>query len=98
MLDLPETRDFQYVMQSYWKKDQNTKRSRMITSFRLIFYTIYTILQHRQPPKVTISSAFRKHFVLFPIFLKKTINYITFLFIIGTDFQEAVLGSVITAL
>lgn len=55
-------------MQSYWKKDQNTKRSRIITLFCLIFYTIYTILQ---PSKVTISSAFRTHVVLFPIFKKK---------------------------
>lgn len=70
----------------------------MITSFRLIFYTIYTILQHRQPSKVTISSASRTDFVLFPVFLKKNINYITFLLIIGTDFLEAVLASVITAL
>lgn len=71
----------------------------MITSFRLIFYTIYTILQHRQPSKVTISSASRTDFVLFPVFFKKkNINYITFLLIIGTDFLEAVLASVITAL
>lgn len=70
----------------------------MITSFRLIFYTIYTILQHRQPSKVTISSASRTDFVLFPVFFKKNINYITFLLIIGTYFLEAVLASVITAL
>lgn len=41
---------------------------------------------------------FQKTFCIISYFFKKNINYITFLFIIGTDFQEAVLARVITAL